>query len=304
MKLGFIGLGNIGGVMARRLVKAGHALMVHDLDAKAVASLTAMGATAATSARDVAEKCDAVLLSLPTPAAVEAVALGADGLVQGSMTKIVVDLSTTGPTVARRVAEGLAAKGIHLIDGPVSGGVSGAEAGTLAIMTSGDAASQKAVEPVLKAIGQNIFYLGAEPGLGQTMKLVNNVILASNTLACLEGMVLGAKAGLDTKLMFDVLNASSGRSFMSEKRVPQAITERAQGFPVRFAAGLMHKDVKLCLEEAERFGVPMFMGPAARQYLSMALAMGSGPEDFVSTIQHMEKLAGIEVRATPKEAGG
>jgi 3-hydroxyisobutyrate dehydrogenase len=201
------------------------------------------------------------------------------------------------------VAEGLAAKGIHLIDGPVSGGVSGAEAGTLAIMTSGDAASQKAVEPVLKAIGQNIFYLGAEPGLGQTMKLVNNVILASNTLACLEGMVLGAKAGLDTKLMFDVLNASSGRSFMSEKRVPQAITERAQGFPVRFAAGLMHKDVKLCLEEAERFGVPMFMGPAARQYLSMALAMGSGPEDFVSTIQHMEKLAGIEVRATPKESG-
>jgi 3-hydroxyisobutyrate dehydrogenase len=115
--------------------------------------------------------------------------------------------------------------------------------------------------------------------------------------------VLGAKAGLDTKLMFDVLNASSGRSFMSEKRVPQAITERAQGFPVRFAAGLMHKDVKLCLEEAERFGVPMFMGPAARQYLSMALAMGSGPEDFVSTIQHMERLAGIEVRATPKEAG-
>ena len=215
-----------------------------------------------------------------------------------------VDLSTTGPTVARRVAEGLAAKGIHLIDGPVSGGVSGAEAGTLAIMTSGDAASQKAVEPVLKQIGQNIFYLGAEPGLGQTMKLVNNVILASNTLACLEGMVLGAKAGLDTKLMFDVLNASSGRSFMSEKRVPQAITERAQGFPVRFAAGLMHKDVKLCLEEAERFGVPMFMGPAARQYLSMTLAMGSGPEDFVSTIQHMEKLAGIEVRATPKEAGG
>jgi 3-hydroxyisobutyrate dehydrogenase len=103
--------------------------------------------------------------------------------------------------------------------------------------------------------------------------------------------------------MFDVLNASSGRSFMSEKRVPQAITERAQGFPVRFAAGLMHKDVKLCLEEAERFGVPMFMGPAARQYLSMALAMGSGSEDFVSTIQHMEKLAGIEVRATPKESG-
>jgi 3-hydroxyisobutyrate dehydrogenase-like beta-hydroxyacid dehydrogenase len=108
MKLGFIGLGNIGGVMARRLVKAGHALVVHDLDTKAVASLTAMGAIAASSARDVADRCDAVLLSLPTPAAVEAVALGADGLVQGSMAKIVVDLSTTGPTVARRVAEGLA----------------------------------------------------------------------------------------------------------------------------------------------------------------------------------------------------
>ncbi|MBP0446561.1 NAD(P)-dependent oxidoreductase [Roseomonas sp. SSH11] len=289
MRLGFIGLGNIGGVMARRLAEHGHGLVVHDINPVAAAALAEAGAELAGSPEEVASRCEWVFLSLPTPAIVRQVASGVAG---GSAVKAVIDLSTTGASMSARVAEELAGHGIRLLDAPVSGGVAGARKGTLAVMTSGPRDLFEAVEPLLRQIGQKIFYLGAEAGQAQTMKVVNNLMAATSIVACCEGLVFGAKAGIDTRVMIDVLNASSGRSYATEHRVPNAVLDRS--FPTVFTTELMYKDVKLCLDEAEKLGMPMWIGPATRQFLAFAMSQGSGPEDLVSVIKHYERWAQVE----------
>jgi len=294
MKLGFIGLGNIGSVMARRLVEQGHALTVHDINPAATQSLAAAGATVATSITDMARTCDTVLLSLPMPDIVRAVANElTNGLTTETRIQHIIDLSTTGASMSATIADDVARQNIAWLDAPVSGGVSGAANGTLAIMVSGPESVYRETELLLRQIGSRIFYLGDKAGQAQTMKVVNNFMAAASIISCCEGLVFGAKAGIDTATMLDVLNASSGRTYATEKRVPDAVLGRR--FPTVFTAGLMHKDVKLCLDEAGKMGMPMWMGSAVQQFLAFAVSQGAGNRDLVEVIKCYESLTGVEV---------
>jgi 3-hydroxyisobutyrate dehydrogenase len=299
VNIGLIGLGNIGMHFGTRLLAAGHVLTVYDLNAGAVERLQAKGAAVASSSLDLANKCEVVMLCLPFPAIVAQVAMGPGGVIEGKAVKTVVDLSTTGPSVTNDVAAAFAKKGIGFLGAPVSGGTVAAEKGTLAIMPSGDERVFKEMEPVFKTLGKNIFYMGSAPGNGQTMKIINNTLYAVSMVASCEALVYGTKAGLDPQTMLDVLNASSGRSFSTQERIPQCVLHR--NFPLRFTTELLHKDVKMCIDEAEKLGVPMQVGPAARQFLSFAITQGDGPIDNIATIRHFEQWAGVQFGAEPAE---
>jgi 3-hydroxyisobutyrate dehydrogenase-like beta-hydroxyacid dehydrogenase len=219
-QIGFVGLGQMGGPMSRRLRAAGHALVVHDLRAEATDALVAEGAETASSPAEVADRAEVVLVSLPTPQVVREVALGPDGLIHGDATRTYVDLSTTGQAVAMEVAAALAERGTLPIDAPVSGGVRGAINGTLAVMAAGPAAELERVRPLLEVFGR-VFHVGDRPGLGQLMKLANNFLSASAIVATAEAVVLGVKGGLDPATMLDVINASTGRNTASEDKFPR-----------------------------------------------------------------------------------
>jgi len=292
MKLGLIGLGNMGVHFGTRLLAAGYALTVFDINPAMVKRLQEKGATVAQSAREIGDGCEVVLLCLPMPAAVAEVATGDAGVMHGSAVKVIIDLSTTGPSVTSEVASALQAKGIDFLGAPVSGGTVAAEKGTLTIMVSGRESLVQEMDPILKTLGKNLFYLGADPSLGQTMKIINNTLCAVGMVASCEALVYGAKAGLDAKLMLDVLNVSSGRSFATLEKIPQCVLNRE--FPTRFTTELIHKDIKLCIEEAEKLGAPMLVSQAARAFLAFAITQGDGKKDYAHTIKHFEGWAGVE----------
>ena len=294
MDIGFIGVGRMGFHMARRLIEAGHRLIVYDTQREAVDRLTSRGATAASSPRDVAEQVETVMASLPTPDVVLAVASGEDGVLHGKRVRRFVDLSTTGSRMAIRIHDILKARDIVQIDSPVSGGVSGAEKGTLAVMVSGPRAEFDLLLPVLSVIGKP-FFIGERPGAGQTMKLANNLLSATAMAATSEAMVMGVKAGLDPSVMIDVINAGSGRNTASESKFPRAVLPGT--FDFGFATGLMYKDLRLCLEEAEALGVPMWIASAVKQMYQLANSQIGPDKDFTTVIQCIEEWAGVAVRA-------
>jgi 3-hydroxyisobutyrate dehydrogenase-like beta-hydroxyacid dehydrogenase len=297
MDIGFIGLGNMGFPMARRLIEAGHKLTVYDTQGQMVSRLTALGAVAAASPREVADKVETVLASLPAPDVVLAVATGPDGIAGGKAVKRFVDLSTTGSRMAVRIAEALKAKGITQVDCPVSGGVGGAEKGTLAVMVSCPKADYDALQPVLAVIGK-LFFIGETPGMAQTMKLCNNMLSATALAATSEAMVMGVKAGLDPAVMLDVINAGSGRNSASQDKFPKSVLPGS--FDFGFANGLMYKDLRLCMEEAEAMGVPMWVGGAVRNMFQITIAQCGAGEDFTTVVKPIEQWAGVEVRARKK----
>lgn len=294
MNIGLIGLGNIGVHFGTRLLAAGHELLVHDRSAEALARLVAKGAKACASAKEMASQVEIVLLCLPMPRIVADVAAE---VAQGDKVRIVVDLSTTGPSVTKEVEALLQAKNIALVGAPVSGGTVAAEKGTLAVMPAGPQKAFEEIEPLLKVIGKNIFYLGTDPSLGQTMKIINNTLYATTMVASSEALVYGVKAGLDPKMMLDVINVSSGRSFATMERIPQCVLDRS--FPVRFTTELLHKDIKMCIDEAEKIGAPMLVNPATRQFLAFAISQGDGQKDNAYPIRHFEHWAGVEFGKKP-----
>jgi 3-hydroxyisobutyrate dehydrogenase-like beta-hydroxyacid dehydrogenase len=285
-------VGRMGGRMCRRLIEAGYTLTVFDTSEEAVCELEKLGAKRAESPAAVASAAEIVLASLPFPPVVQAVALGPKGIIEGSRVKIFIDVSTTGSTYAKRVAEGLAAKGITAVDAPVSGGIAGAERGTVAVMVSCDDATFATVKPVLEVIGK-IFHVGKRPGQGQTMKLMNNLLSATAMAITSEAVVMGVKAGLDPKQIIDVINAGSGRNSASQDKFPRCVLPRT--FDFGFAVGLLNKDVRLCMEEAEALGVPMVVGSAVRQMLSIATASEGGDADMTEMVKPVEKWAGVQV---------
>lgn len=288
-RLGLIGLGNIGVHFGTRLLAAGHELVVYDRDPAALDRLVVKGARAASNSRALAAEVDIVLLCLPIPSVVATVAAE---VADGGRVRTVVDLSTTGPSVTKEVAALFETRGIAFIGAPVSGGTVAAEKGTLAVMPAGPEATFREVEPYLRVIGKNIFYLGADPSLGQTMKIINNTLYATSMVASCEALIYGVKAGLDAQTMLDVLNVSSGRSFATLERIPQCVLDRS--FPVRFTTELLHKDIKMCLDEAEKIGATMLVSPAARQFLAFAISQGDGARDNVYPIRHFEAWAGVQ----------
>ncbi|ANN69159.1 NAD(P)-dependent oxidoreductase [Bordetella bronchialis] len=290
---GFIGLGNMGGPMAGRLLDAGHGLAVYDTSAAAVQALAGRGAAACANAREVAERAETVFLSLPTPDIVQRVATDPDGLMAGGRVKRVVDLSTIGPRTAREVSRALARRDILYVDAPVSGGVGGARAGTLAVMAACPKADYDALLPALKHFGP-VFYLGAEAGMGQSMKLANNLMSAAAVAITSEAMAMGVKAGLDPKTMLDVINSGSGRNTASQDKFPRAVLTGT--FDIGFAARLAYKDVRLCVDEAEAIGVPMVVGSAVREMLVMTHAMCGEDADFTHIAKMVETIAGVAIR--------
>jgi 3-hydroxyisobutyrate dehydrogenase-like beta-hydroxyacid dehydrogenase len=294
MDIGFIGLGNMGFPMARRLIEAGHQLVVFDLRRAAVDRLAALGAETAASPAEVADRTETVLASLPSPEVVRDVATGDQGIAQGRRARRFVDLSTTGARLAAHIAEALGRHGIVQLDSPVSGGVKGAEQGTLAVMVSGPREAFASLETVLAVIGR-VFFIGERPGAAQTMKLVNNLLSATALAATSEAMVMGVKAGLDAAVMIDVINAGSGRNSASQDKFPRAILPGS--FDFGFATGLMLKDLRLCLEEAAALGLPLQVAEAVRQIWELASAETGPDADFTTVIRCLERPAGVEVRA-------
>jgi 3-hydroxyisobutyrate dehydrogenase-like beta-hydroxyacid dehydrogenase len=285
----------MGAPMVRRLLAAGNRVLAHDTNPAALSAAVSGGAEARESAAAVAAEAETVLVSLPTPAGVKAVALGPGGLVEGRAMRVYVDLSTTGARVAREVAEGLAPRGVLALDAPVSGGVAGAEAGTLSVMAAGDPAAFERVRPILEALGSNTVFVGEAVGQGQTLKLVNNLLAATTWAAGCEAMAMGVKAGLDPELMVRVLNASSGRSFPTERFAAGPVLSRR--FDFGFRMELMAKDMRLALEEAEALGLVMPTCGAARTLYGLALAQGAPGADVTELVRVTEGWAGVEVAA-------
>jgi 3-hydroxyisobutyrate dehydrogenase-like beta-hydroxyacid dehydrogenase len=292
--LGFVGVGRMGGPMANRLLDAGYRLCVYDVSDEATGPLVARGAELAASPAEVGSMAETVFISLPTPDVVREVALGGNGgLINGSTLHTVIDLSTTGPGVTTEVAAKLAERKIAWVDSPVSGGVSGAKAGTLAVMVACPKPAYQKLEPVLKVFGK-LFHAGEKPGLAQTAKLANNLLAATAMVATSEAMAMGVKAGLDAKVLIDIINASSGRNSASQDKFPRAILPRT--FDFGFATGLSYKDVRLCVEEAEAMGVPMVVGGAVREMLAVTRARFGAGSDFTYIAKVLEEWAGVEIK--------
>jgi 3-hydroxyisobutyrate dehydrogenase-like beta-hydroxyacid dehydrogenase len=292
MDIGFIGLGKMGFPMARRLVEAGHQLVVFDQRKEAVDKLVALGAKAASSPKDVADRAETVLASLPSLQASLEVATGENGAIEGKRIKRFVDLSTVGSHMAVRIFDSLAKRNIVQLDSPVSGGVGGAEKGTLAVMVSGPKAHAEVVKPALEIIGK-VFFIGEKPGSAQTMKLANNLLSATAVVATSEAVVMGVKSGLDPNVMIDVINAGSGMNTASRDKFPRAILPRT--FDFGFATGLMVKDVRLCLEEAKSLGLSMEVAEAVGRLWEVVIREMGAESDFTSAIKPIEKAAGVVV---------
>lgn len=292
MDIGFIGLGKMGFPMARRLVEAGHKLVVHDQRSEAVERLVALGARAAKSPVEIADQVETVLASLPSLQASLEVATGKGGVIEGKRVKRFIDLSTIGSGMAVRIHDLLAKRNVVQIDSPVSGGVGGAEKGTLAVMVSGPRADFDVVKPALDVIGK-VFFIGEKPGSAQTMKLANNMLSATAIVATSEAVVMGVKSGLDPKVMIDVINAGSGLNTASRDKFPKSVLPRT--FDFGFATGLMVKDVRLCLEEAKSLGMSMEVAEAVGRLWEVVIREMGAESDFTSAIQPIEKAAGVVV---------
>jgi 3-hydroxyisobutyrate dehydrogenase-like beta-hydroxyacid dehydrogenase len=281
--------------MASRLLAAGHAVSVFDFSATAVATLAAKGARAATSAVDAAKGSAIVMASLPSPSALRSLATE---LASVPGIAVFVDLGTSGPAASQAAAASLSPAGIELVDAPVSGGVKGAAAGTLTLMIAGPPAATARVKPLLDVLGK-VVVVGEKPGLGQTLKLANNLMSAASLAIASEAMAMGVKAGLDPAVMLEVINASSGRNSATQDKIPKHVLNRK--FDFGFANALSFKDVRLCLEEAEALGVPMVVGAAVRQMLSITQQLHGPDADVTDMVKVLENWAGCRIGAAEEK---
>jgi 2-hydroxymethylglutarate dehydrogenase len=289
--VGFIGVGNMGNPMAGNVLKSGFPLTVFDLNPAAANNLIAAGARKGGSVQDVLDQSEIVMTCLPASPDVEALYLSSGGLIERARRDtILIDLSSVLPSTPRKVEPKARERGVHFLEAPVSGGVSGARAATLAVMVGGDAAILERARPVLRAIGPNIFHVGPV-GAGNTVKAINNMMACVNSLAMMEGLVLGRKAGLDPNTIYEVVKASSGGSKALE-RIQSAIIPRnfAPGFKVQ----LMNKDLETFTTIAKELHVPISFANVAQRYQQAALAAGLGDQDTSVAVTIIEKLAGLE----------
>ena len=291
--IGFIGLGNMGKPMATHLLNAGYPLTVFDTRKEAISALVDCGAKPAISAEATASEAETVIMSLPTPETVNEVSLGANGIILGSRVKTLVDLSTIGPRNAQNLSVKLAIEGIQFVDSPVSGGVSGAENGTLAIMLSCPDQEILWLRELLGNIG-TVFHVGTKPGLGQSMKLANNLLSATALAITSEAMVMGVKAGLEPNVMLEVINAGSGKNTATLDKFPKAVLTRS--FDRGFTNSLMHKDVELFLEQAQSLKVPTSVASAVQKLWQTACSEIGPGADFTTIVQCVENQAGVEVK--------
>jgi 3-hydroxyisobutyrate dehydrogenase-like beta-hydroxyacid dehydrogenase len=291
--IAFIGCGAMGAPIAERLIDAGYTVRVFDPRAEAMTPLVARGGVAATSPRDAATGTQIAFACLPSPDVSRAVAYGADGVIGAATLRTYVEMSTIGSPAIGNIAAELAKKNIVMLDSPVSGGPRGARAGTLATMVAGERAAFERAKPMLDALARNVFYVGDKPGMGQVVKLANNMISAAGMLAAFEASAMAVKAGVDTRTLIDTVNASTGRNATTLDKFPASILTRS--FDYGGKVSTMYKDVSLCLEEAKHLKVPMWLGANVVEMWHMGMTEGRGDDDFTSLIQMIEKWAGVVV---------
>jgi 3-hydroxyisobutyrate dehydrogenase len=298
MRIAFVGLGNMGGPMALSLLKAGHTLAVNDVRSDAAAPHLERGAAWAESPRVAAQGAELILTSLPGPTEVEAVALGANGIIHGAARGVIyADLSTGSPSLIRRIHAVFSEKGLHVLDAPVSGGVAGARRGTLQVMVGGDVAVFRQVKPVLEAIGDKVSYMGGI-GCGTIAKLVHNLIGTCARMVVAEGFTLGVKAGVRPEALLEALKGGAfGQGLLLTQVLPE-IVFKGDFDTVRFALRLARKDLALATELARECNVPMAMAALAEQTLVEAIARGWGDKDFTAPFMLQEERAGVKVRTS------
>jgi len=286
MKIGFIGTGTMGQPMVANLVKKGFAVVAYDAVPAALAGAVKAGATAATSSAEAARAGELVITMLPSSSHVEAVYLGAGGVLEGiAGGRLCVDMSTIDPSVSRRVAAALAAKKVRFLDAPVSGGVPRATDGTLAIMVGGDARDLEEARPALAAMGANVIHVGAV-GSGEVAKLCNNLIAGVSAVAVSEAFRIAEGFGVDAKVLTDVISKSSGNTWVMEHMhpVPGLVARSASShdYAPGFMTDLMAKDLGLAVNAARELRVPVVVAPAAQQVLRLASSHGLGRKDFTA----------------------
>jgi len=294
--VGFIGLGNMGRPMAQNLAARAFPLVVHDIDPAKVEPLRARGARVADSPEGVAALATRTICMVETTAQAEAVIAGERGIIHGARPgHVVACMSTIDPFAARRLAELLAARGIAMVDAPVSGGTERAASGDLSIICGGPVEAFEACRDMFDGMGKNVFHVG---GLGQglAVKLVNNMLIQVNMVAIAEALVLGVKAGLDLRALYDVVRVSTGNSFAWETRVPKIL---ARDFAPGGTVDVYFKDQELETAFAKQLGVPLLLANVSQQVYQMARAAGLNKEDGSAIVKVLEGLAGVQVGRAP-----
>ena len=290
--VGFIGLGNMGRPMALNLAKHGFPLVVHDVDPTKVEPLRARGATVADSPEAVAAASDRTISMVETTAQAEAVITGERGIIRTARSgHIVISMSTIDPLAARRLGDALAARGVAMLDAPVSGGTERAISGELSVIVGGAPETFEACRDLFKAMGSRIFHVG---GLGQglAMKLVNNMLVQVNMVAVAEALVLGVKAGLDPKTIYEVVRVSTGTSSAFERGAARML---GRDFSPGGTVDISFKDQELETGFAKQLGAPLLLANVSQQVYQMARAAGLGKQDGSAIIQVLERLAGVKV---------
>jgi len=294
MKVGFIGVGNMGGPMCRNIIRnTNHQVTVFDLNPAAIAACTALGAAAGSSTAELAATSDVIFTSLPMPRHVEDVTVGEHGVAASARPgSVLIDLSTNSPATAKRVYAGMTAKGIAMLEAPVSGGVPRATDGTIVIMVGGDPAVFEAQLPLLKSFSKEVIHVG-EIGMGSVAKLCNNMLAFCNAAAASEALMLGALAGIDLHKLYDVICNASGNSDAFRGLGRKAF---ARDFKPGFALDLAHKDLRLALEMQDELGLPGMIAPQVMNLMRLARAKGWGVDDSSSVLRVYETAIGREAK--------
>lgn len=295
-KIGFIGLGAMGGPMAKNLLKAGYALTVYDLVGDRMTPLVKDGASAASSCKEVAANSQIIITMVRSSLHAKEAILGKDGVMDGvGAGAILIDMSTIDPVTTREINEELSRRGVEMLDAPVARGVSAAVAGTLAIFVGGNERTFLRCSPVFSAMGKDIDYVG-DSGAGEVVKIVNNLILSVTVCALAEAMVLGVKAGVKPEVLFRALSKGSADSFALQNHFKKFVYKgkfEKGVFPVEY----MMKDIRLALTTAESVHVPQYFGSVALQAYESAVAAGYGELYYPVVVKCLESLVGVELRA-------
>ena len=296
MEAGFLGVGNMGQPMANKLMDGGHGLTIYDINEAAMRPLLDRQARRATSPRDLADRCETVFVSLPTLAAFRAVAFGDHGLIHGKAMKVLVNTCTVGVPFVKEVEQAMNARGVTVVDCPISGGPPGARAGTLSVMVSGDPATVETVKPLIALWGKTVTVAGDTAGAAQVLKLTNNILSAVALAATAEAFVMGAKGGLSPEVMVSAINAGSGRNSATETKFPLAVLNREFNFGAEMH--ILMKDIDLAVAQGEDLGVPMWVCEAARLVFKHAMHRGAAKDDLTTIVKHIERDAGFEIPKT------
>ena len=286
MKIGFLGVGNMGGPMAGQMLDAGMELWVYDVRQEAMQPLLDRQARPASSPKDLADQCDTIVVSLPTLAIFRKVLRDEDGLLAGSAMKTLVNTCTVGGPFVDEVQQACESIGAKLVDAPISGGPAGAKAGTLSVMVSGAPALTEKLRPVFEAWGKTVVIAGDKPGIAQIMKLTNNIIFAAGLIATVEAMAMAEKGGVKPEDMLQVLNNGTGRNFASMSVFPDFILSGSHDFGA--AVDVLMKDVDLAVEQGEALGIPMWVCRTARQVLKHGVFKGYGQKDLSRIYQMLQ----------------